>query len=108
MLPFGTGSHIAEMLLSIAGLIWLRSVVEKLSVKHGVSQEEVEQVFDNAPRLRRIARGNVVDEDLYAATGRSDAGRYLIVFFIQKLSGEALVISARDMSQRERRQYAEK
>lgn len=94
--------------MNTAGLIWLRTVVEKLWVKHRVTQEEVEQVFDNIPRLIRITRGNVVDEDVYAATGRSDAGRYLIVFFIQKLTGEALIISARDMSQRERRQYAKK
>lgn len=37
--------------------------------------------------------------------GRMKAGRYLIVFFIQKKSGDALIISARDMTQKERRTY---
>ena len=44
-------------------------------------------------------------ENLYAALGQTDAGRYLIVFFVYKTTREALLISARDMSKKERRQY---
>ena len=44
-------------------------------------------------------------EDLYAAYGQTAAGRYLIVFFIHKHPTAALPISARDMSQAERRYY---
>ncbi len=40
--------------------------------------------------------------------GQTDAGRYLIVDFIRKAGGIALVISARDMDSRERRQYGRK
>lgn len=54
---------------------------------------------------RRIERGKVRGEDLYTALGQTDAGRHLIVFFIHKTSGEALIISARDMTQKDRRQY---
>ena len=42
-------------------------------------------------------------EDLYAALGRTESGRYLIVFFIYKLSGEAFILSARDMDDKERK-----
>ena len=62
----------------------------------------------NRPRIRRIALGDIAGEDLYSALGRTDDGRYLIVFFIRKPSDEALIISARDMSHKERRSYGEK
>jgi uncharacterized DUF497 family protein len=94
--------------LKIAGIIWLRSVIDKLEQKHQVDQVEVEEIFDNRPRIRRIERGDVAGEDLYSAMGQTDEGRYLIVFFVYKRSHEALVISARDMSRKERRRYGKK
>lgn len=57
---------------------------------------------------RRVQKGHVPGEDLYAAYGRTHGGRYVIVFFAYKLTHEALVISARDMDAKERRQYAER
>ncbi len=42
---------------------------------------------------------------MYAGYGRTDAGRYLTVFFIHKPGGLALIISARDMDEKERRRY---
>jgi uncharacterized DUF497 family protein len=39
--------------------------------------------------------------------GQTDAGRGLAVFFIYKSGGKALIISARDMSDRERKNYAD-
>jgi hypothetical protein len=42
------------------------------------------------------------------ALGKSAAGRYLAVLFIHKKSNEALVVSARDMADRERTQYGKK
>jgi hypothetical protein len=44
-------------------------------------------------------------EDVYRALGQTDAGRYLVVFFIHKLTREALILSARDMDHKERRSY---
>jgi uncharacterized DUF497 family protein len=94
--------------LKITGIIWLRNVINKLAQKHQVDQAEVEEVFRNRPRFQRVARGDVAGEDLYSAMGQTDTGRYLIVFFIYKRSREALVISARDMSSKERRHYGRK
>lgn len=37
--------------------------------------------------------------------GQTESGRYLIVFFIYKSTREALILSARDMDKKERRQY---
>lgn len=40
--------------------------------------------------------------------GRTEAGRYLTIYFLRKVKGEALVISARDMTKKERKLYGKK
>lgn len=92
----------------IEGFVWLADVVDKLEHKHVVAKTEVEGVFGDLPVFNRIERGNVKGEDLYRALGKMDSGRYLAVFFIYKTTREALVISARDMTEKERRQYAKR
>jgi uncharacterized DUF497 family protein len=94
--------------MDISGIIWLDAIVEKLAVKHRVEPDEVEQLFRNRPPILRIERGDFEGEDLYSAVGQTDSGRSLIVFFIHKRSGEALIISARDMTPKERRRYGRK
>ena len=42
------------------------------------------------------------------ALSRTDAGRYLAVLFIYKATREALIVSARDMASKERKQYGRK
>lgn len=91
--------------MQIIGFVWLEDVAEKLDVKHRVMSDEVEQVFDNQPRIKRMNKGHFRGEDVYRALGQTDAGRYLVVFFIHKLSREALILSARDMDSKERRSY---
>lgn len=92
----------------IDDFIWLPDIVNKLAVKHHVLQDEVEEVFFNRPKYRFIESGNQPREDVYAASGQTDAGRYLIVFFIHKSPHRALILSARDMDQKERRRYERK
>jgi uncharacterized DUF497 family protein len=91
--------------MQIDDFTWLPDIVEKLAVKHGVDQDEVEEVFFNRPRYRFVESGHRAGEDVYAAGGQTDAGRYLIVFFIHKADNTALILSARDMDRRERRRY---
>lgn len=94
--------------MRINGFIWLGRFVEKLEVKHSVRAEEVEEVFGNRAdfQVKRINRGHWRKEHVYRALGRTGSGRHLAVFFILKRSGKALVISARDMDEQERRSYA--
>jgi uncharacterized DUF497 family protein len=92
-------------LMIVTEVIWLEQFAEKIEHKHRVSREEVEQVFLNRPRFQFAERGDVPGEDLYRAIGRTDAGRYLIVFFIRKQGGRALLISARDTTRQERKHY---
>ena len=92
--------------MRIDGFVWLDQFVEKIEVKHDVLPEEVEEVFWNRPRIKRIRRGKVHGEDLYRALGRAMNGRYLSVYFIYKPAvRKALVISARDMDKKERKSY---
>ena len=91
--------------MKVTGIIWLRDVVDKLSWKHNVTTDEVEEIFTGSPRYRLVESGDVEGEDLYAALGQTEAGRYLTVYFVRKKTGEALVISARDMTRKERRAY---
>lgn len=92
----------------IHGFIWLDWVEEKLLTKHSASIEEVEEVFKNRPKFLKKEKGRVEGENLYNALGRTDVGRYLSVFFIYKRNRQALILSARDMDQKERKRYAHK
>lgn len=91
--------------MQIRGIVWLEKIVDKLHWKHQVSQSEVEQIFLNKPQYRFLEKGRIDGENVYSAYGQTDAGRYLTVIFILKLGSRALIISARNMDQKERRQY---
>ena len=88
-------------------VIWNDTLAAKIARKHGVTTDEVEEALFSHPLLRLAERGHVRGEDLYVAYGQTDAGRYLVIFFIYKRRVAALPISARDMSPSERRYYDE-
>jgi hypothetical protein len=92
--------------MRITDILWKEAVVEKLAAKHAVSIAEAEEVLLSEPVVRRMVRGHVRGEDVYAALAQTGSGRYLIVFFIDKTRGMALPISARDMNPAERKYYA--
>lgn len=92
--------------MEITDLIWLDEVTDKIASKHHVTQAEVEDVLSGTPGLKRMSKGRFRGEHVYRALGRTRGGRYLTVFFIYKRTGEALILSARDMDKKERRSYA--
>jgi uncharacterized DUF497 family protein len=94
--------------LRISGVIWLDEIIEKLARKHHVETYEVEELFSARPKFRFVENGHREGEDVYAALGQTEAGRYLVTFFIRKLDGRALPVSARDMTPGERRMYGRK
>ena len=93
-----------EELSKSRGFQWDEGNSEKNWLAHKVSRAECEQVFFN--RLL-VAPGNDTPagwERRYYLLGQTDAGRRLFVVFT--IRGDlARVISARDMSRRERRIY---
>jgi len=94
--------------MKIKDIIWLRAIVEKLAWKHNILPSEVEEVLNRKCRIFRKEKGKVEGEHLYNALGQTDSGRYLSVFFIRKLNNNALIITARDMIDSERRRYEKK
>ncbi|MGE0825313.1 MAG: BrnT family toxin [Candidatus Binatia bacterium] len=94
--------------MKITDLVWLDEFIEKIEAKHNVFQWEVDEVFTRKPKIRKMKKGRFRGEDVYRALGRTEAGRYLAVFFIHKRTGAALILSARDMDGKERKIYATK
>ena len=91
--------------MKIRDFIWLETVEEKIVRKHHVQPYEVQEVFYYQPLFRFMERGERHGEDVYAVHGQTHSGRYLIVFFIHKTTGDALIISARDMTTQEQKYY---
>lgn len=86
-------------------IIWFSEVEEKIIRKHSVQPREVEQVLNGEPYVRFMEQGHRPGEDLYAAFGQTDGGRYLVVFFLHKGDDSALIVTARDMTNKEKRYY---
>ena len=77
------------------------------NTKHDVEWRESEQVFFNRPLIVIDDAAHSMSEARFAAFGKTDAGRKLIVVYTVR---DALirVISARDMSRKERVFYEDR
>jgi len=83
---------------------WDDGNIDKNWIKHGVSPAECEQMFFNQPLVIADDDIHSGQEDRFYALGRTDANRLLFaVFTIRK--NMIRVISARDMSAKERKVY---
>ncbi len=91
--------------MRIVDIIWHPEVIDKLAWKHSTTPEEVDQVLFEQSLFRKVQKGHVPGEHVYAAFGRNESGRYLTVFFIYKSTREALILTARDMDSSERKAY---
>lgn len=86
-----------------------RSVFTKNRGKTWRLPNEEREILLSNPRIRRVGKGQRHQEEhLYVAYGETQVGRYLTIFFIHKAGNEALIISARDMDNKERKQYGRK
>lgn len=94
--------------MEIRGLIWYTDIIDKLETKHGVQQAEVRDILQSSPKFRFVEKGHHPGENLYSASGQSESSRFLIVFFVYKHDKRALILSARDMNDKERKIYAKK
>ncbi len=93
-----------EILFSCTEFQWDEGNNQKNFLKHGVTQSECEEVFFNSPLLVADDKEHSQNEIRYYVLGQTDASRLLFVVFTVR--GAALrVISARDMSSKEKRSY---
>jgi len=86
------------------GFEWDEGNLLKNWEKHRVSASECEQVFFNRPLVTDQDEAHSKHESRYYALGVTDAGRCLFVVFAVR-DGKIRVISARDMSRRERKVF---
>ena len=86
------------------GFDWDEGNREKNWVKHRVMMEECEQVFVNSPRLIADDPEHSHHEARYSMLGITNSGRKLRVIYVIR-QDSVRVISARDQSRKERRQY---
>ena len=87
-----------------SGFEWDEGNSEKNRIKHHVENWECEQIFFNDPLIILDDHRHSIHEKRFAAFGRTDLGRVLVVIFTMR--GKLIrVISARDMNRRERNFY---
>ena len=94
--------------MNIKGFVWFTDIIDKLEVKHGLTRVEVENIFTQRPLFSKIQKGRIKGENLYRVLGQTESGRYIVGFFVYKTTHQALVISARDMTDKEKKYYAKK
>lgn len=91
---------------SLNGFDWDDGNRDKNWIKHGVSNQEAEEVFFNIPLLIADDMKHSQTEQRYFALGRTNDSRGLFISFL--IRGDKIrVISARDMHRKERQYYAE-
>ena len=99
-------NQIPDFFPEIKGFEWDEGNSEKNWRRHRVTSVETEQIFLNRPLIVAKSPRGTNGELRHFALGRTDLARHLAVVFT--LRGSLLrVISARPMSRRERRTYAQ-
>ena len=92
----------------ISGFDWDDGNARKNADKHDVSQGEAEQLFFNEPLLTIPDRAHSQGEMRIHALGRTDENRLLhVTFTLRNGESRIRVISARDMSRKERVFYGQ-
>lgn len=86
------------------GFEWDKGNIDKNWIKHKVSSSGCEQIFFNHPLLIRNDILHSKSEERYYALGKTDTKRFLFLVFTIR-NNLIRVISARDMSRKEREAY---
>jgi uncharacterized DUF497 family protein len=97
-------TEVEDVLRNVTGFEWDEGNREKNWVLHQVRSSEVEEVFAQRPLLIAPDEKHSGSEVRYAAWGQTASGRQLAVVFTIRES-RIRVVSARDMSRGERREF---
>jgi len=90
----------------VVGFDWDAGNARKTIDKHSVGQAEAEQGFFNAPLIVLADASHSGAETRYHALGQTNARRRLHITFTLRRAGTLIrIISARDMSRKERIVY---
>ncbi|NJM20783.1 MAG: BrnT family toxin [Richelia sp. RM2_1_2] len=86
---------------------WDKNKAARNQSKHGVSFEEAKTVFDDPLYVDFYDPDHSQDEERYLIVGESNRGRLLIVSYTER--GDSIrLISAREVTQTERKAYEER
>ena len=92
----------------VVGFQWDAGNAHKSADKHGVAASEAEEAFFNEPLVVAGDSRHSQSETRFHALGATHSGRRLHITFTLRAEGTLIrVISARDMSQKERILYAQ-
>ena len=91
-------------LADCTGFQWDENNATKIWEKHAVTPMESEQAFFNRPLIVADDAKHSQGEQRYYALGQTDAGRLLFLAFTIRRT-LIRIISARDMSRKERKVY---
>lgn len=81
-------------------LYWKDHIVEKITQRHGVTPEEVDEVvYEWTPEVRRSSKNR------YLLWGQSRAGRYLLIVLEEESKGVFVPLTARGMSEAEKKAF---
>lgn len=89
------------------GFVWDSGNKDKNWIKHGVTDKECEEVFTDQFLKIAVDPKHSSDEYRFSALGKTNKGRKLTLFFTLRFD-LIRIISARDQSKKERRQYESK
>ena len=93
-----------DRLAACTGFDWDEGNLLKNWEKHGVTAAECEEVFFNRPLVAATDAQHSQADPRFFVLGQSDAGRKLFLVFTTR-DNLIRVISARDMTKRERERY---
>jgi hypothetical protein len=93
-----------KQLLNCTGFEWDNHNADKIWSKHHVTPSECEQIFFNLPLIVADDEKHSKKEKRYYVLGHTDTGRLLFAVFTVRRN-KIRVISARDMSRKERKEY---
>ncbi|MBI4209868.1 MAG: BrnT family toxin [Deltaproteobacteria bacterium] len=92
--------------LKFCGFDWDEGNREKSLRKHQVNCQEAEEVFLGSPMVYVDERHSTEEEKRYVLFGKTNPGRTLLIAFTMR-EEKVRIISARPMSQKERKWYEE-
>lgn len=96
-----------KLLSECKGFEWDEGNINKNWYLHKVTDSECEEIFFNLPIILAFDSKQSKNEKRFYALGRTEMNRWLFAAFTVR-KNLTRVISARDMTKKEQRKYAEK
>lgn len=100
----GIGNEMKNMLSQWVGFDWDKGNSRKNWTRHRVTPPECEQIYFNQPLIVKNDIKHSENESRFFALGQTDDDRKLFIAFTVR-KDKIRVISARDMSRKEREVY---